>query len=84
MVAILTGNKLGLAGSSGSVLSAAGQIGNAALGQAKEAAYINAKAGNLIIQRQDEILIGRGPDIGVHVPTYNSQGLTDFDNNDIC
>ena len=81
MVAIVTGNQLGLAGSSSSTLGGAGQLGNAALGQANEAAYVNAKTGNLTIQRQDEILIGRGPDIGV-VRTYNSQGLTDFDNND--
>ena len=36
MVAIVTGNQLGFAGSSGSVLGAAGQVGNAALGQAKK------------------------------------------------
>ena len=72
MVAILTGNQLGLASSSGSVSGAAGQLGNAALGQAKEAAYVNAKTGNLTIQRQDEILIGRGPDIGV-ARTYLQQ-----------
>ena len=53
MVAIVTGNQLGLAGSSGSVLGTAGQLGNAALGQAKEAAYVNAKTSNLTIQRQD-------------------------------
>lgn len=65
MVAIVTGNQLGLAGSSGSTLGTSGQLGAAVLGQANEAAYVNAKTGNLTLQRQDEILIGRGSDIGV-------------------
>ncbi|MCB5191901.1 hypothetical protein LG198_14320, partial [Methylobacillus arboreus] len=51
------------------------------IGGAGDAAYINAKTGNLILQRQDELLIGRGPDLGI-LRTYNSQGAFDFDNND--
>jgi len=81
MVAIVTGNGLGLSGSSASVLGAGGQIGNAATGLGPDGAYVNAQTGNLVISRQDELLIGLGPDIGI-VRTYNSNGTFDFDNND--
>lgn len=81
MVAIVSGNGLGLLGGSAGVLGSGGQTGAAGLGQAGEGAWINAKTGNLLLQRQDELLAGRGPDIGV-VRTYNSQGGFDFDNGD--
>lgn len=80
MVAVVTGNGLGLSGSSASVLGSGGQLGVAGT-SGGDAAYVNAQTGNLVIQRQDELLIGRGPDIGI-VRTYNSQGSFDFDNND--
>lgn len=60
MVAIVTGNSLGLAGGSANVLGSRGQIGVAGSGQG-DAAYVNAQTGNLVIQRQGELLVGRGP-----------------------
>lgn len=81
MVATVTGNALGLAGSSASALGARGQIGNAALGQGGESVYVNAQTGNLVVQRLDELIAGRGPDLTT-LRTYNSNGTFDFDNND--
>ncbi|WP_124553271.1 RHS repeat protein [Methylophilus methylotrophus] len=81
MVAIVTGNGVGLGKSSSEVLGQGGQLGLGQLPGVAGNAYVNAATGNLIIQRQDELLIGRGPDIGVY-QTYNSQGTFDFDNND--
>jgi YD repeat-containing protein len=83
MVAIVTGNGVGLGKSSAEVLGQGGQLGLGQLPGAAGNAYVNAATGNLIIQRQDELLIGQGPDIGVY-QTYNSQGISgsDFDNND--
>ena len=81
MVALVTGNGLGLLGGSSSVLGSSGQWGLSGLGQGNETVTVNAKTGNLILQRQDELLIGRGPDIGI-VRTYNSKAAFDFDNND--
>jgi YD repeat-containing protein len=81
MVAIVTGNGVGLGKGSSEVLGQGGQLGLGQLPGAAGTAYVNASNGNLVIQRQDELLIGRGPDIGVY-QTYNSQGGLDFDNND--
>ena len=73
MVAIVTGTGLGLLRDSGSVLGNQGQLGTAGLGQSGETVTVNAANGNLIIQRVDEILLGRGPD-DIITNTYNSQG----------
>lgn len=81
MVAVVTGNNLGLVAGSAGVLGSNGQLGSAATGRGGDAAFVNATTGNLTIQRQDELLIGVGPDIGI-VRTYNSKGTFDFDNND--
>ncbi|EUJ10302.1 Rhs family protein [Methylophilaceae bacterium 11] len=81
MVAVVTGNNLGLVAGSAGVLGNSGQLGSAATGRGGDIAFVNASTGNLTIQRQDELLIGMGPDIGI-VRTYNSQGIFDFDNND--
>ncbi|MBI2305748.1 MAG: RHS repeat protein, partial [Rhodocyclales bacterium] len=51
------------------------------MGNGGEVVAVNARTGNLIVQHQDELLIGRGPDIGV-VRTYNSGAAFDFDNGD--
>lgn len=79
MTAIVAGSGLGLINTSLGIL---GQQGvGATLGRGGDSVYVNASNGNLVIQRQDEALIGRGLDIGV-LRTYNSQGVVDADNND--
>ncbi|MDO8298481.1 hypothetical protein, partial [Lacisediminimonas sp.] len=79
MVAFVSGNGLGL---DGNALRIPGQQADAAaLGQAGMRAVVNAHTGNLVLQRQDEILLGRGPDVAI-LRTYNSQGLLDDDNAD--
>src|SRR5215469_2714208 len=73
MVAIVTGNGLGLERSSGLVLGSNGQLGSAAFGRYGEDVTVNAATGNLVIGRTDEILIGQGPD-SVISRSYNSLG----------
>ena len=73
MVAVVTGSGLGLQNSSSSVLGSAGQLGSSRLGQAGSHVTVNAANGNLVVQSQDEMLIGLGLDAGI-VNTYNSQG----------
>ncbi|MGT0244769.1 LysM peptidoglycan-binding domain-containing protein [Burkholderia pyrrocinia] len=73
MVAIVTGNGLGLQSSSALGLGARGQLGEASSGQAGERIYVNAANGNLIVQDRDLMLIGRGVGSAIH-RAYNSQG----------
>ncbi|MDP9933620.1 Ig-like domain repeat protein, partial [Variovorax paradoxus] len=81
MVAIVSGNSLGLSLSSLATLGQRGQVGMAGQGRSGEQAYVNAATGNLVLQTRDELLLGRGPDT-VSVRTYNSQGLLSDDNAD--
>ncbi|SFQ19784.1 YD repeat-containing protein, partial [Variovorax sp. PDC80] len=74
MVAIVSGNSLGLSLTSLGVLGQRGTSGTAVQGRNGELAYVNVANGNLVLQDLDDKLVGRGADIGV-VRTYNSQGL---------
>lgn len=71
MVAIVTGNGLGLERSSAFVLGSRGQLGGMTFGRFGENVTVNAATGNLMIGRTDEILIGQGPD-AVISRAYNS------------
>lgn len=65
MVSVITGAGLGLERGSGLVLGSRGQLGSSVT--------VNAANGNLILQNQDEILIGLGPDV-ILTRSYNSLG----------
>ncbi|MFM2450787.1 MAG: hypothetical protein RIS44_3237, partial [Pseudomonadota bacterium] len=79
MVAIVSGNSLGLVSTSLGVTGQSGGVANT--GRGGDLAFVNAATGNLVVQRQDELLMALGSDIGV-LRTYNSQGLLDDDNGD--
>ncbi|SFO54359.1 YD repeat-containing protein [Variovorax sp. PDC80] len=81
MVAIVSGNSLGLSLTSLGVLGPRGGLGVAGQGRNGEQAYVNIANGNLVLQDLEDKLVGRGADIGV-VRTYNSQGLLNDDNAD--
>ncbi|HWA90291.1 MAG TPA: LysM peptidoglycan-binding domain-containing protein [Rhizomicrobium sp.] len=78
MVAIVTGNGLGLDRSSSKVFAQVGQsggiFGDASFGRFGENVYVNAFNGNLMVQRTDEVLVGQGPDDVISY-AYNSLGL---------
>jgi len=81
MVAIVSGNSLGLSLTSFATLGQRGAIGLASQGRSSEQAFVNIATGNLILQSLDDRLLGPGPDV-VSVRTYNSQGQFDDDNGD--
>ncbi|QQP95119.1 LysM peptidoglycan-binding domain-containing protein [Lysobacter enzymogenes] len=72
MVAIVTGNGLGLQASSALGLGGRGQIGGAGVGKTGEQAFVNAATGNLILRDRDQWLMGRGVDAELY-RAYNSQ-----------
>ncbi|NML48462.1 LysM peptidoglycan-binding domain-containing protein [Ramlibacter sp. G-1-2-2] len=81
MVAIVSGNSLGLNLGSLATLGQQGVFGQAAQGSSGERVYVNGATGNLVLQREDDHLLARGPD-SVALRTYNSQGLFGDDNGD--
>lgn len=81
MVGIVAGNSLGLSSTSLGVLNGGVHDLQAAVGRGRDFAYVNATTGNLVIQRNDELVMGLGTDTAV-LRTYNSQGLLDDDNAD--
>lgn len=81
MVAIVSGNSLGLSLTSLTTLGQRGFIGTAGQGRSGEQSFVNIATGNLVLQDFDDRLQGRGPDIA-NVRTYNSQGLLTDDNGD--
>ena len=73
MVAVVSGSGLGLVRSSAGSIGTDGQLGSAALGRAAQGVSVNAATGNLVIQTQDEFLVGLGPD-AAFASSYNSLG----------
>lgn len=74
MVAIVSGNSLGLSLTSMANLGQGGVLGTATQGQSGERAFVNVTNGNLVLQNQDDYLAAVGSDIA-SLRTYNSQGL---------
>ncbi|MGC4059786.1 MAG: hypothetical protein QM749_02550 [Aquabacterium sp.] len=82
MTAIVAGQGLGLVNTSAGVLGEQGQVGVASQGRSGEKVAVNAANGNLVIEQQDEWLVGIGPDVTA-LRTYNSQAnAADDDNGD--
>ncbi|AXW18982.1 hypothetical protein CJO85_07415 [Ralstonia solanacearum] len=79
MVAIVSGNNLGLNLGSLAVLGNNGHIGTPTQGRNGERAYVNASTGNLVLQDRDALLAGVGSSSAA-VRTYNSQGNFDPNN----
>lgn len=82
MVSIFVGAGSGFARGSGSIVGGAGLLGSGTQGRSGESVSVNAATGNLLITREDEFLIGRGPDASIS-RTYNSFAqASDGDNGD--
>jgi len=81
MVAIVSGNSLGLDLTSLRTLGTQDFTGSAAHGRNGQGVYVNAANGNLVIQGLDGRVVAVGGDIDA-LRTYNSRGLLDDDNGD--
>lgn len=78
MSAIASSNSLGLVATSLPLINSAAGPNTGGSG---EQLAVNIVNGNLVLQRQDELLVSKGLDTSV-LRTYNSKGETDGDNND--
>jgi|GEM_PF-3010443 len=74
MVAIVSGNSVGLSNTSAGTLGQNGIFGQATNGTAKDAAYVNIATGNLSLQDRDDFIASNGIDVAF-ARTYNSQAL---------
>ncbi|AMO95566.1 RHS Repeat family protein [Collimonas fungivorans] len=81
MVAIVSGNSLGVSLTSMNTLGQRGAQGVATQGRNGEQAYVNVFSGNLVLQDRDDLLVNHGIDIAA-LRTYNSQGKFTDDNGD--
>ena len=81
MVAIVSGNSLGLGQTSLATLGQHGLIGTPQHGRNGQGAFVNVATGNLVVQTQDDHLVAAGADMA-SVRTYNSRGLANDDNGD--
>ena len=73
MVAIVSGDSLGLSLSSLATLGQQGGVGSSAAGRNGQGAFVNAATGNVILQTLDDRFDARGADLSA-LRTYNSQG----------
>jgi|GEM_PF-475336 YD repeat-containing protein len=73
MVAIVSGNTLGLLGGSSATLGQQGAFGIAGIGKSQEKGYLNVSNGNIVMQQRDDFIASRGIDLSL-TRTYNAQG----------
>src|SRR5262245_38018927 len=82
MVAVVSGNNLGLFNSSLNLLGSGGAADTTGQqSRSGERMYVNSVTGNLVIQSVDEVLAATGLDLAI-LRTYNSRGLLNDDNGD--
>jgi len=81
MVAIVSGNSLGLNLTSKGVQGGDGVQGDPNAGNGAEQVYVNAATGNLVLQQVQDELVAAGLDVP-SVLTYNSLGALQDDNKD--
>ena len=79
MIEIASAANLGL--SNGSLAHLKSNAQPLGIGRDGARVAVNIANGNLVMQREDDALAARGPDVAL-VRTYNSQGTADYDNND--
>ncbi|NVJ62547.1 MAG: RHS repeat protein, partial [Gammaproteobacteria bacterium] len=78
MTGIFSAQGLGVFNATIDALGTNGQLNQPSIGSFGGQAFVNVTNGNLVIQRQDEILVGKGVDANA-IRTYNSQGQMNAD-----